>query len=100
MYPLQACEAVVRRRESLSDGAQPGRYDDLTALFADWRELQRPRLVEGVPDYTAAAMREQHRALDGYRKRLAAYAGSRSRQLRSRHSSEIGVLRGTISLGQ
>jgi hypothetical protein len=47
-------------------------YDDLVALFADWRGFQKPRIVGGVPDYTKKAMDAQHRALDGYRKRLAA----------------------------
>ena len=47
-------------------------YDDLTALFADWREFQQPKLVDGVPDYTAAAMAAQHQALDGFQARLRA----------------------------
>jgi hypothetical protein len=29
---------------------------DLATFFADWRAFQRPKLVNGVPDYTAAAM--------------------------------------------
>jgi hypothetical protein len=48
------------------------RYEDLTALFAEWRTFQRPTLVSGVPDYTPAAMAAQHKALAGYRSRLAA----------------------------
>ena len=44
----------------------------LAALFGEWRAFQRPPLVDGVPDYSAAAMAAQHRALDGYRRRLAA----------------------------
>ena len=47
-------------------------YDDLVSLFAEWRAFQRPRLADGVPDYSAGAMREQHRALEGYRRKLAA----------------------------
>jgi len=47
-------------------------YADLTKLFADWRAFQRPKLVDGVPDYGAAAMAEQQRGLAGYQKRLAA----------------------------
>ena len=56
-------------------GATPApgsRYEDLVALFAEWRAFQRPMLVDGVPDYTAAAMAAQHRALAGMRRRLAA----------------------------
>ncbi|TMB14126.1 MAG: DUF885 domain-containing protein, partial [Deltaproteobacteria bacterium] len=48
------------------------KYADLISLFADWRQFQKPRLVDGVPDYTPAAMAAQHRALAGYQQRLAA----------------------------
>jgi len=47
-------------------------YDDLVALFADWRMFQRPRVVGGVPDYTKPAMAAQHSGLAGYRRKLAA----------------------------
>ncbi len=46
-------------------------YDDLIALFADWRAFQKPQLADGVPDYGKWAMRDQHRALGDYRRRLA-----------------------------
>jgi uncharacterized protein (DUF885 family) len=45
-------------------------YADLVALFSDWRAFQRPRLVQGVPDYSAAAVDAQRRALPGIRARL------------------------------
>ena len=48
------------------------RYEDLLSLFAEWRTFQRPPLVNGVPDYSRAAMATQHKALAGYRARLAA----------------------------
>ncbi|MGQ0734004.1 MAG: DUF885 family protein [Acidobacteriota bacterium] len=48
------------------------RYEDLTSLFAEWRVFQRPALVNGVPDYSAAAMTAQHQALAGYQARLGA----------------------------
>jgi hypothetical protein len=47
-------------------------YDDLVALFQEWREFQKPAVENGVPDYTAAAMAAQHEALAGYQARLAA----------------------------
>jgi len=47
-------------------------YADLTALFADWRSFQRPKLVDGVPDYTAGAMDRQRHDLEGYQRRLYA----------------------------
>jgi hypothetical protein len=42
------------------------------SLFADWRAFQKPKLVDGVPDYTAPAMAAQHREFARYRQRLAA----------------------------
>ncbi len=55
-------------------GQEPRRtsYQDLVALFTEWREFQRPKLVDGVPDYTAAAMAAQHAALPALQRRLAA----------------------------
>jgi Bacterial protein of unknown function (DUF885) len=49
-----------------------GSYDDLVSLFKDWRTFQKPQLKNGVPDYTAAAMAAQQKALAGYQQRLAA----------------------------
>jgi hypothetical protein len=51
--------------------AAPGRYDDLAALFTAWRAFQQPKLLNGVPDYSPAAMAAQHRELAAYRRRLA-----------------------------
>jgi hypothetical protein len=47
------------------------RYEDLVAFFRDWRSFQRPRFVDGVPDYTAGAMAAQQAELSVYRRRLA-----------------------------
>ena len=47
-------------------------YEDLVTLFGEWREFQKPRLVSGVPDYTASAVAEQRRELPTYQRRLKA----------------------------
>ena len=47
-------------------------YEDLTALFADWRAFEQPALRDGAPDYTAATMARQHEELKRYQARLAA----------------------------
>lgn len=52
--------------------AARARYEDLLALFEDWRAFARPRLVDGVPDYSAEAMAAQWRELAAYRRRLEA----------------------------
>lgn len=52
--------------------AQGAGHADLVRLFTDWRTFQKPRLVDGVPDYTADAMAAQQRALPAFQRRLAA----------------------------
>jgi len=47
------------------------RYEDLLSFFREWRSFQKPRLLGGVPDYTAGAMAAQQRELDTFRQRLA-----------------------------
>ena len=56
-----------------SSDARPGsRYEDLVSLFSEWRAFQKPKLSDGVPDYTARAMARQHEQLGGFQRRLAA----------------------------
>jgi hypothetical protein len=50
----------------------PTTYQDLVDFYHDWREFQHPEMVDGVPDYTAAAMAEQHRGLAALQARLEA----------------------------
>ena len=52
--------------------ASNGTYEDLVKLFEEWREFQKPAIMDGVPDYTAAAMTQQHLDLKEYQDRLAA----------------------------
>src|SRR5262245_225541 len=53
-------------------GPRSARYEDLVSLFADWRAFQRPKVVSGVPDYSAPAMATQYKDLAAYRARLLA----------------------------
>ena len=48
-------------------------HDELVALFREWRAFQHPKLVNGVPDYSAPAMAAQFRALPAFKRRLAAF---------------------------
>jgi hypothetical protein len=50
----------------------PGAYQDLVALFTEWRAFEQPALRDGAPDYTPAAMAQQADALQGWQARLAA----------------------------
>src|ERR1700693_5281444 len=52
------------------------RYEDLLSFFREWRSFQRPKLVDGVPDYSAGAMAAQLRELETWRRRLAAIDAS------------------------
>jgi hypothetical protein len=69
---LVACAASVHCAGTGSAPAPGARYEDLTALFEDWRAFQHPVLAEGVPDYTEAAMADQYRGLNAFRRRLDA----------------------------
>jgi hypothetical protein len=71
---LVAAVVVVsaERQPGPRAAARSDRYGDLVSLFADWRAFQKPKLVDGVPDYTAPAMAAQHRELARYQQRLAA----------------------------
>jgi len=70
-----ACACVLAALAAACGGASPAsesRDEDLVALFGDWREFQRPALVDGVPDYSEAAMAAQYRGLAAMRQRLEA----------------------------
>jgi hypothetical protein len=57
-----------------ADGvASPGTtYQDLLSLFEEWREFERPALVDGAPDYTAGNQERRHGKLEGFQERLGA----------------------------
>jgi hypothetical protein len=65
---VSACDA-----HTPSQGAtRSTRYEDLASLFTEWRTFQKPKLADGVPDYTARAMAAQQREIAAYQARLAA----------------------------
>jgi hypothetical protein len=55
-----------------TDPPRSTRYEDLLSFFREWRSFQKPKVVEGVPDYTVSAMAAQQRELGAFRRRLAA----------------------------
>ncbi|MGQ0429081.1 MAG: DUF885 family protein [Gammaproteobacteria bacterium] len=59
------------------EAAATGGYQDLLALFADWRALERPPLVDGAPDYRPATFARRHAGLADFRRRLTALDVSR-----------------------
>jgi hypothetical protein len=46
-------------------------YQDLIILFKEFRDYQKPRIVEGIPDYTKEAMEEQYARLPEFRQKLS-----------------------------
>jgi hypothetical protein len=51
-------------------GTSAATYDALVALFGEMRASQEPAVLDGVPDYTAAAVLERRRRLDDLGARL------------------------------
>lgn len=47
-------------------------YAELVSLFEEFRDFVPPKMLDGVPDYSVAAMAAHERDLAGFRKRLAA----------------------------
>jgi hypothetical protein len=56
--------------------AEPGDYAALVALFAEWRQAQKPQVVAGVPDYGPGEIAALGRRLAAMRARLAAIEAS------------------------
>lgn len=53
--------------------AQASSYDDLVELFEDWREFERPPMLNGAPDYTAVRFAKAYAELPKLRERLDAF---------------------------
>jgi len=59
-------------RDIAAKASGPSRYEDLVALFREFREFQRPKIKDGVPDYSVEAMKIQLKGLEQFQNRLAA----------------------------
>jgi hypothetical protein len=59
-------------QEEKGEAVSGNNYGDMVKLFEQWREFQKPEIVDCVPDYTAAAMEKQRLGLKGFQDRLAA----------------------------
>ncbi len=45
-------------------------YKNLVQLFLDWRQFERPPMLDGAPDYTAKTFVKRYHSFHQYRKRL------------------------------
>ncbi|MDH7973149.1 DUF885 family protein [Sphingomonas sp. AR_OL41] len=52
--------------------ATPADHARLVVLFSEWRAFVQPAIIDGIPDYSAAAMARKAAALPAWRARLAA----------------------------
>ena len=48
-------------------------YDELITLFKEWHEFVKPKMNNGVPDYSKEAMAKQHAELPEWQKRLNSF---------------------------
>jgi len=67
----------VSPRPGWSQTAVRHAYADLVSLYQEARETLKPKLTDGVPDYTAAAMEARRRTVEGLRRRLDSIDSSR-----------------------
>ncbi len=66
--------ALVAGTEAIGAAVrQNGSYDDLVALFFEFREAQDSTNDQGVPDYTRGAVAERYQELQRFRERLAGF---------------------------
>ncbi len=47
-------------------------HSDLVALFSEWREFERPPMLDGAPDYTARQFERRYETFKNFRARLIA----------------------------
>ncbi len=60
------------RSEERAPVKQSQEYGDLLLIFKEFREFQKPKMRDGVPDYSKEAMDEQEHGLQQFKDRLAA----------------------------
>lgn len=48
-------------------------YEELVAFFKEWRSFQAPEMINGVPNYSAEAMKKKAAELPGWKKKLESF---------------------------
>jgi hypothetical protein len=73
LFALGAFAMTMTTGISESHAAQSAsRYEELVALFSEWRTFEQPAMREGAPDYTAETFARKHTQLKSFQARLAA----------------------------
>ncbi len=65
---LSSCGSEEMGNDAMANSTD---YQDLVKLFKEFRDYQKPRIVEGIPDYTKEAMEEQYSRLPEFRQKLS-----------------------------
>ena len=63
---------IAAANSCTAEDSNAGGYEDLLALFEDWREFERPAMRDGAPDYTAERFAAAYEESKNYRARLHA----------------------------
>lgn len=70
---LALCAPLVVMAKPVAPSEAPASsYQQLATLFTDWRAFNHPAIVNGRPDYSAAAMAKKAEGLAAFRTRLKA----------------------------
>jgi Bacterial protein of unknown function (DUF885) len=69
---LLAALAGVAQPTAPAAEAPASSYQQLVTLFSDWRAFNHPAIVQGRPDYSAAALTKKAKELAAFRARLKA----------------------------
>jgi len=72
IFLLSLTLACCAQKKDEVVGGSNNDYDALVSIFNEFFEFENPKVINGVPDYTTAAMAEQRRGLKEFQKRLAA----------------------------
>src|SRR5512138_3532067 len=72
LWGILVMTSIVAGSPAASAASAQGSYEDLTALFSEWRAFERPALRDGAPDYTAATLVRKHQQLKTFQSRLQA----------------------------
>jgi Bacterial protein of unknown function (DUF885) len=69
---LLALGAIAMTIMTSESHAAQNTYEELVALFSEWRTFEQPAMREGAPDYTAETLARKHAQLKSFQARLAA----------------------------
>ncbi|HRV84512.1 MAG TPA: hypothetical protein P5275_06600 [Saprospiraceae bacterium] len=67
LFLMFGCQPASQDQTS---GSESTKYEDLVNLFQEWRSFEKPPLLEGAPDYSAATFARRRPAFEQLRQRL------------------------------